>query len=46
MVSKSPVDDRKYRTLGLVSNGEAMLQIESFAKDGKYKITVIGIDKA
>lgn len=40
------IDDGDYRTLGFASNGEAMLQSSSFPKDGKYKITVRGIDKA
>ena len=40
------IDNGDYKTLGLAANGEAMLQSSDFPQDGKYKITVRGIDKA
>ncbi len=40
------IDDGEYRTLGLAADGEAMLQSGDFTKEGKYRITVRGVDKA
>lgn len=39
------IDDGKYKTLGLNGDGEGQLSSIDFPDDGKYKLTVRGIDK-
>lgn len=40
------IDDGEYKELGKTSKGEGQLQSADFKKNGKYKITIRGIDKA
>lgn len=40
------VGDGEFKTLGLESSGEALLSGSDFPEDGKYNLTVRGIDKA
>lgn len=40
------INDGEFKTLGLNSEGRALLSSSDFPKDGKYVLTVRGIDKA
>ncbi|MCR5736444.1 MAG: DUF6531 domain-containing protein [Eubacterium sp.] len=40
------VDDGAFKTLGFESSGEGLLPSSDFPEDGKYNLTIRGIDKA
>lgn len=40
------INDGEYKTLGLNADGEGQLPSTDFPKDGKYTLTIRGIDKA